>query len=352
MSQQTTDKSLKPKPIIVWCHTRSCSTTLVRAFSQHPDVKVSQDPFIQTITASHIDNVDVHQTREPSPWQNVKRIDIANMFSENRLPILDDETQTIVEGPYDRKIVLVKDMAQCAFRGEALVSIRADLNNFRAPKGSTPYVVPDPIDATPENPTVFPVSLLRKFTHVFLVREPERTIPSVVNGVHQLESESSEGMGVQRDPSGYIMYREQRILYNFFADPKSEFNALSGDDEYDGYIKQPQLPPLIDVSDLLRDPPSVLEQLCSAIGLEYTPSILQWSNDKPSKEFDLPWRALYKHAEESTGFDEDNRTHEEILNGVSPQRRELVQSLIQRWRPDYEVSAVVSPLLVLRLTIF
>lgn len=55
-----------------------------------------------------------------------------------------------------------------------------------------------------------------------------------------------------------------------------------------------------------------------------------------SKEFDLPWRLLYKEAEKSTGFKHDDRTLEEAAKVVHESQIDTVNALIEKHRSDYE----------------
>ncbi|KZS96404.1 hypothetical protein SISNIDRAFT_451120 [Sistotremastrum niveocremeum HHB9708] len=335
-------QALKPKPILLWCHPRSCSTAIVRAFQNHPQIKVAHEPFPHTMNFSNADNIEnkpAFPIEETSPWYNATRVDIASILSENKLHEPDEKTGKIVAGPEDGKVIFIKDMAQYSLPN-------AEFRNHRDLK--TKFVAEDFPDELAKdisqiqnesikNPTVFPVSLLRKFTHAFLIREPERAVPSFLKGLKEMGLKGPDGE--ELDPavtSGYVMYLEQRMLYNFFTDPNSEFNTAPRLPEEEGYIDQPQPPPLIDASDLLKDPPAVLKQFCDAVGLSFDPAILTWRNDKPVKEFDLPWNSFYKRAETTTKFEVDERKPEDIIKEVAQNERETVAKIIKTWRPDYE----------------
>ncbi|KZT40726.1 hypothetical protein SISSUDRAFT_1043875 [Sistotremastrum suecicum HHB10207 ss-3] len=274
-------KTLKPKPVILWCHSRCCSTAVVRAMVQHPMLKVANEPFIQVIQGSQLDNIDSHPGLAiPSPWFNTTRVDIATKLSENKLPEPDAASGTINFGPDDGRIVFIKDMAQYGLRSDVFKRLR-ELKTRMASGVDDGEAIDDPLSTTPENPTVFPVSLLRKFNHTFLIREPERAIPSFIKSMQETLEAAAPGTEVEGDLSGYIMYLEQRLLYRFFADPKSEFNTLPYDGEEAGYVQQPQPPPLIDASDLLKDPTSVMKQYCEVIDIPFDPTMMSWSNEKP-----------------------------------------------------------------------
>ncbi|KZS88090.1 hypothetical protein SISNIDRAFT_273701 [Sistotremastrum niveocremeum HHB9708] len=331
----TSPTSMKAKPVILWCHPRSCSSALVRSFREHPNIKVAHEPLIPILGSSNIDLIYSDRIPFDLEWRDVTRVDAAQLLAENKLPRVEDG---ILRGDEDDgKSVFIKEMAQSAFSAEAMVAIRPE-STFQAPEGSAAYSVPDPVDATPSNPTVFPVELLKKFTHTFLIREPARAIPSCYRGVSVSDAErASQGIESRfsSDLAAWISYRELRILYNFIADPKSEFNTAPGGEDED-FFPQPQPPPLIDADDLTRDPAKVLEGYCEKIGIPFDPRLLHW-NLEPVKEFDLPWRFIYREAEESTGFTHDNRTLQEAIKTVHESQLGTVNMLIDKHREDYDI---------------
>jgi Sulfotransferase domain len=59
--------------------------------------------------------------------------------------------------------------------------------------------------------------------------------------------------------------------------------------------------PVVDADDLLRDPPGVLERLCSALGIDYQPAMLSWPAGP--RDTDGVWAPhWYASVEASTGF--------------------------------------------------
>lgn len=179
--------SAKAKPVILWCRKlrftcfeipstnidpsdpRSCSSALVRSFREHPNIKVAHEPWIPILGSSNLDTIYADRIPYDLEWRNTTRLEVAALLADNKLPEIRDG---VLQGDLDdQKIVFIKEMAQAAFSGEAMVAIRPE-STFKAPEGALEYQVPDPVDSTPGNPTVFPVSLLRKFTHTFLIRDP------------------------------------------------------------------------------------------------------------------------------------------------------------------------------------
>lgn len=59
--------------------------------------------------------------------------------------------------------------------------------------------------------------------------------------------------------------------------------------------------PVVDADDLLRDPPRVLERLCTALGIDYQPAMLSWPAGP--RDTDGVWAPhWYASVEASTGF--------------------------------------------------
>jgi hypothetical protein len=66
-------------------------------------------------------------------------------------------------------------MAQYLFSGEVLSALHPDSKVYRTPSAEQAGV---DYRHTLENPTVVPTDLLRRFKHTFLVRTPEKSVPS------------------------------------------------------------------------------------------------------------------------------------------------------------------------------
>ena len=108
------------------------------------------------------------------------------------------------------------------------------------------------------------------FTHAFLIREPERMI------------------------SSYLRKREAASFEDFGLERQAEFFEREAD-------RLGEAPPVIDASDVLRDPPRVLSALCGALGISWDPAMLAW---KPGRRpTDGPWAPhWYGAVEASSGF--------------------------------------------------
>lgn len=148
-----------------------------------------------------------------------------------------------------------------------------------------------------ENPTVIPTELMRRFKHAFLIRTPEKTVPSYYQCV------KDKMAGFEYFDGAEAGFEEVRILYKWISNPKSSFNISDPTDaaSWPGQMQvQPQPPPLVDASILLASPVETIKHLCDKTGIPFEESMLSW-DAKPQAEF-AKWGAYHQGAENSTGF--------------------------------------------------
>ena len=108
------------------------------------------------------------------------------------------------------------------------------------------------------------------FLHCFLIRDPAEVIASYLQ---KMPSVSERAIGITR----------QRELFE-------EIESITG-----------RRPAVVDCNDLLSDPASILSQLCDALGLPFTESMLRWPPGRRSS--DGVWAPHWYHqVEQSTGF--------------------------------------------------
>jgi hypothetical protein len=90
-------------------------------------------------------------------------------------------------------------------------------------------------------------------------------------------------------------------------------------------------PPVVDAADILQDPARTLRLLCEALGIAYTPAMLQWPPGR--RATDGVWAPAWYHAvESSTGFAAP------AAQPVSRLPEELAE-LAEQARPHYEALA-------------
>ena len=108
------------------------------------------------------------------------------------------------------------------------------------------------------------------FSHAFLIREPERMIAS------------------------YLRKREAARFEDFGLEKQAEFFDREAD-------RLGRAPPVIDASDVLANPRSVLSQLCQALDIPWQHQMLCW--EPGPRVTDGPWAPhWYAAVEASSGF--------------------------------------------------
>ena len=108
------------------------------------------------------------------------------------------------------------------------------------------------------------------FTHAFLIREPERMIAS------------------------YLRKREAARFEDFGLERQAEFFEREAD-------RLGSAPPVLDASDVLANPQSVLSQLCDALDIPWQSQMLCW--EPGARSTDGPWAPhWYAAVEASSGF--------------------------------------------------
>ncbi len=134
------------------------------------------------------------------------------------------------------------------------------------------------------------------FTHAFLIREPERMIASYLR---KRETVAFEDLGLGR---------------------QSEFFEREAD-------RLGRAPPVIDASDVLRDPEGTLSLFCEALGIPWDEAMLSWERGR--RGTDGPWAPhWYGAVEASTGF---GRSDDDPIVLADDARR-----LAELCRPFYE----------------
>ena len=140
---------------------------------------------------------------------------------------------------------------------------------------------------------------LTAHTHAFLIRDPARVVASY----------AAKRVAVRPDHLGVARQRE------YF------------DREADRHGKAP---PVIDSSDILADPATMLAALCAALGIAFDPAMLRWAPGR--RETDGVWAAhWYAAVEASTGFG---------ANDTKPVRLDAAaQAVVDACRADYDYLA-------------
>ncbi|EPQ28591.1 uncharacterized protein PFL1_03894 [Pseudozyma flocculosa PF-1] len=332
-----------PTPIIVWCHPRSCSTAFERALMQRSDTHVFHEPLGDPFYYSQsraCNRYDDDTCRATEHWNTTlesvtRSLLVASPDAATRPESLAPNKQ------WPPKYVFIKDMAQYIFPADRLRRLHPESKVYPATKSNSVPSTPqlhqsgdyDPL----ENPTVLPTWLLRRFKHTFLIRTPEKSVPSYWKCVEE------KAAGFEYFDGAEAGYAELRILYDWLANPKSTFNTYSAspDDESSrpGTLQhQPLPPPLIDAKVLLAHPEHTVSQYCHAVGIPFDRQMLSWESG-PVEEW-KKWGTYHKGAENSTGF--QNQAPEPAQQNGGDKKKPLprdVEQTIEACMADYQYLA-------------
>lgn len=171
--------------------------------------------------------------------------------------------------------------------------------------------VPDEED----NPTVMPTDMLRGFHWTFLIRHPRRSIPSYyrctippldsITGFHEFMP-SEAGYDELRRLFDYLL--AQGIIGPAKAGESAPLDeALNGGSTSDGEStngdRQRAAITVIDADDLLQNPEAILRVYCKEVGIDYTPKMLEWGDEKNQQyaaEAFEKWYGFHHDAIDST----------------------------------------------------
>ena len=132
-------------------------------------------------------------------------------------------------------------------------------------------------------PDKVPKEVMENSFHAFIIRNPEKAIKSLYRQTLVDFDESAWSHIVPEE----IGFREQLSMCKY----------VTGELNIKVFV--------IDADDLLRNPSGVLERFCDFVGLQFSESMLDWSNDNAKKE-DKPWDFLanswIKDIKETNGF--------------------------------------------------
>ncbi|ORY83151.1 hypothetical protein BCR37DRAFT_379132 [Protomyces lactucae-debilis] len=190
--------------------------------------------------------------------------------------------QEILAASKDEKYVFVKDMSQ--------------------------YIVkPDSIEG--KNPTVFTDDELKSMTHSFLIRTPEKSVPSYYRCCSGDQAKETGFETYDPDEAGY---RESVTLFKYLTSIGIE-------------------PIIVDSSDLIKTPKLVMQAYCKHVGIPYLEGMIEWKAEKV-ESFDK-WKGFHDDAQQSTGFKEVKRekeTHPEIVTKTIEENKAPYEWLFER----------------------
>ena len=148
----------------------------------------------------------------------------------------------------------------------------------------------------PNNPTVIPAKILKKFHFTFLTRNPRSSIPSYYRCT---QPPLDKVTGFYKFMPNEAGYEELRRLFDYLRSighigPHSagsaDTNGINGEHHLNGVEEESGVEIcLIDADDLLDNPHGIIKAYCNSIGYEYDPGMLSWD----TKEDDEQAHALF-----------------------------------------------------------
>ncbi|KAK6352959.1 hypothetical protein TWF696_004950 [Orbilia brochopaga] len=186
------------------------------------------------------------------------------------------------------------------------------------------------------NPTVLPLSTLKRFQFAFLIRHPRRAVPSYYRCCVPPLNEMTGFKYFMPNEAGY---RELRVLFDYLRDesvikhtPTAKEHATNGVNGSNGHSNgtngsnghgeaKPYEVCVIDADDLLDHPKEVIQTFCEMVGLEFDEGMLEWSANKGCESFDK-WKGFHEDAIGSSGL--RPRTVKKVRDAAD-ERREWVQ---------------------------
>ncbi|KAH0149971.1 NAD(P)-binding protein, partial [Aureobasidium melanogenum] len=307
------------KPIFVATHPRACSTAFERVFmTQRDTLQCVHEPFGDAFYFGperlSVRYEEDQKARAESGFENsTYKTIFDNIMKENeegKRIFIKDITHYL--SPPDGKPASIAPSLMQVKRGVgtngsnpltdiANASKSAETNG--AVEKSPPY--PYATEAEPGNPTVVPTEILNKFHFAFLIRHPKHSIPSYWRcTIPPLDAIT----GFYNFMPSEAGYDEQRRLFDYLRSCGQIGPKLAGQDgEQKSGVADICV---IDADDLLDNPSAILEQFCKSVGIEYSPSMLNWDNEEDhtqAKEAFEKWKGFHEDAINSTEL--KPRTH-------------------------------------------
>jgi hypothetical protein len=132
----------------------------------------------------------------------------------------------------------------------------------------------------PENPTILPDHVLRRFDFTFLIRHPRRSIPSYYRCTVPPLSATTGFHHFLASEAGYL---ELRSLFDHLVRT--------------GLVDEQRVV-VVDADDLLDRPEETLRAYCARVGIDFTPAMLAWSEDDTERATEAfeKWNGFHNDA--------------------------------------------------------
>ncbi|KAK4545272.1 hypothetical protein LTR36_003452 [Oleoguttula mirabilis] len=303
---------MSTKPIFVATHPRACSTAFERVF-------MTRRNSLQTIHEPFGDAFYYGPERMGSRFENDEKARVESGFSESTFKtILDRIDREAAEG----KRVFIKDITyylvppehQKAHVAPSLQNVKrgvgteeqlnkqgglgletvpttpdsgiamsdAETDGTDSAPRSPPFPYATPAESS--NPTVVPREILERFHFTFLIRHPNRAIPSYYRCCIPPLVERTGFSPFLPSEAGYD---ELRALFDYCKDTGLVGPKVCGRDDAPNGSASANGPSdsnieicVIDADDLLDDPEGILKKYCQSIGMTFSPEMLNWDNEE------------------------------------------------------------------------
>jgi len=198
---------------------------------------------------------------------------------------------------------------------------------------SPPKSPPFPYDtpSEPSNPTVVPREILERFHFTFLIRHPNRAIPSYYRCCIPPLVERTGFNPFMPSEAGYD---ELKKLFDYCKDTGLVGPKICGQGE--GAVDQKNAESqdsgieicVIDADDLLDDPEGILRKYCESIGLDFRPEMLTWDNEE-DHEF------AREQFEKWNGFHDDAIHSKDLKPRVHKHKPKSDEEMYAEWVEKY-----------------
>ncbi|WPH03377.1 Hypothetical protein R9X50_00625600 [Acrodontium crateriforme] len=310
---------MSAKPVFVATHPRACSTAFERVFMTRRET-------LQTVHEPFGDAFYYGPERMSVRFEGNEKARTESGFANSTYKTILDRIERESE---EGKRVFVKDMAmywvppqqqeahiapclQTAKRGVGTVSGTTTADSGVSMNGTSKAPFPYETRAEAGNPTILPRSLLEKYHWTFLIRHPNRAIPSYYRCCIPPLVEKTQFDPFMPCEAGYD---ELRRFFDYCKDtgligPKVCGQGKDATADTNGASSEENIEIcLIDADDLLDDPEGVLKQYCASIGVPFEREMLTWDSEE-------------SHAFAKEQFEKWNGFHEDAINSKDLRPRE------------------------------
>ncbi|EFX00691.1 hypothetical protein CMQ_7693 [Grosmannia clavigera kw1407] len=278
------------RPIFVATHPRSCSTAFERVFlTRSDDIACAHEPFGDAFyygpeRLGHRFAED-DESRLRSGFADVTYKDVLDRFADSNNA---------------HKRVFIKDMAYY----------------LMPPHSQSASVVPSlaasSVGSHDQNPSVIPLAILRRFHFAFLIRHPRHSIPSYYRCTVPPLVQTTEFHDFLTCEAGYA---ELRRLFDYLRAQR--------------VVGGPDVPiVVIDADDLLDRPTEAIDAFCRHVGLDFTPDMMRWEDDKNQQ---IAATAFEKWA----GFHDDALASTGLKARISHRKQLTEEEEDEQWKQKY-----------------